>query len=163
MSSDAQQASGDAQQGSAEQHTSLATPAPETVLPATTTGVHTRSTRAESAPAQPAAAVAEQPAAEVAPKERPAGRRRVSSSAPVTPADTTVAILDIPVGVAKREPRRVSEEAAESLLDSVLQALPEPKQPGQGRARSRRVSSGSISAPANPTATEDDGTVILGQ
>jgi ribonuclease E len=93
-------------------------------------------------------------------KERPAGRRRVSSSAPVTPADTTVAILDIPVGVAKREPRPVSEDT-ESLLDSVLQALPEPKQPGQGRSRSRRVSSGSISAPAAATDT-DDGTVILG-
>ncbi|WP_445082756.1 Rne/Rng family ribonuclease [Curtobacterium herbarum] len=169
---DAQQASGDSQQAPQApdapeaQHAPLETPAPEVVLPATTTGVHTRSTRSESAPAESSSAqrsadAAEQPAA--APKERPAGRRRVSSSAPVTPADTTVAILDIPVGVAKREPRRVSEEAAESLLDSVLQALPEPKQPGQGRARSRRVSSGSISAPANPTATEGDGTVILGQ
>jgi ribonuclease E len=117
---------------------------------------------------QPAAQQPATPVVETAPKERPAGRRRVSSSAAITPADTTVAILDIPVGVAKREPRRVSEEAAESLLDSVLQALPEPKQPGQGRSRSRRVSSGSISAPANPTGTdstgtEDDGTVIVGQ
>ncbi|WIB36850.1 hypothetical protein [Curtobacterium sp. MCJR17_043] len=60
----------------------------------------------------------------------------------------------------------MSEEAAESLLDSVLQALPEPKQPGQGRSRSRRVSSGSISAPASPAGTdgtEDDGTVIVGR
>lgn len=168
--------------GDAPQSSTLETPAAEAVLPGTTSAADApteqsqqpqrseqpqRSQSAEAA--QPRRA--EQPVAseaEAAPKERPAGRRRVSSSAAITPADTTVAILDIPVGVSKREPRRVPAEAAESLLDSVLQALPEPKQPGQGRSRSRRVSSGSISAPANPTATdgtgtEDDGTVILGQ
>jgi ribonuclease E len=107
------------------------------------------------APVAPAAPVVE------APKESAPTRRRVSSSTPVTPADTTVAILDIPVAVTKREPRKAPD--ADSLLDSVLQALPEPKQPGQGRARSRRVSSGSISAPASADeGTTDDGTVILG-
>ncbi|MGN8050048.1 Rne/Rng family ribonuclease [Curtobacterium sp. 22159] len=89
-------------------------------------------------------------------------RRRVSSSAPVTPTETSVAILDIPIAATKREPRKVSGDA-ESLLDSVLQALPEPKQPGQGRSRSRRVSSPSISAPASTDGdSTDDGAVILG-
>ncbi len=55
-----------------------------------------------------------------------------------------VEILDIPVPVARsaRGSRRVSTQDAEQLLDSVLGALPEPKQPGQGRTRgSRRASS----------------------
>ncbi|KTR40884.1 hypothetical protein NS263_06305 [Curtobacterium oceanosedimentum] len=86
----------------------------------------------------------------------------MSSSAPVTPTENTVAILDIPVAVTKREPRP-SRGDAESLLDSVLQALPEPKQPGQGRSRSRRVSSPSISAPASSDGDgQDDGSVIVG-
>lgn len=80
----------------------------------------------------------------------------------MTPTETSVAILDIPIAATKREPRRVSGDA-ESLLDSVLQALPEPKQPGQGRSRSRRVSSPSISAPATAEGDDtDDGAVILG-
>ncbi|PYY62749.1 ribonuclease E/G [Curtobacterium sp. MCSS17_011] len=118
-----------------------------------------------SAPKGTAPAVTE-PAS--APKAKAPARRRVSSSATVTPTDNTVAILDIPIAAApKREPRAVAPDA-ESLLDSVLQALPEPKQPGQGRSRSRRVSSPSISAPATPTEepTDDadgsDGAVILG-
>ena len=114
------------------------------------------------APVSAAPQRATEPAASAAPDQAAAPtRRRVSSSAPVTPADTTVAILDIPVAVTKREARKAPD--ADSLLDSVLQALPEPKQPGQGRSRSRRVSSGSISAPATSGETPtDDGAVILG-
>ncbi|OII05340.1 Rne/Rng family ribonuclease [Curtobacterium sp. MCBA15_008] len=105
--------------------------------------------------------VVEAPAVEEQAPKAPT-RRRVSSSAPVTPTETSVAILDIPIAATKREPRKVSGDA-ESLLDSVLQALPEPKQPGQGRSRSRRVSSPSISAPATTDGdTTDDGPVILG-
>lgn len=117
---------------------------------------------APAAAAEPvAAAPAAAPVAEEAPAKAPT-RRRVSSSAPVTPTETSVAILDIPIAATKREPRRVSGDA-ESLLDSVLQALPEPKQPGQGRSRSRRVSSPSISAPATAEGDDtDDGAVILG-
>jgi ribonuclease E len=62
-----------------------------------------------------------------------------------------VAILDIPVEKAKRAPRKVNAAAAEQLLDSVLEALPEPKQAGQGRSRvSRRAGSAGqvVSAPA---------------
>ncbi|UBQ03541.1 Rne/Rng family ribonuclease [Curtobacterium sp. TXMA1] len=104
----------------------------------------------------------EAPEQDPAPAKTAPARRRVSSSAPVTPTENTVAILDIPVAVTKREPRP-SRGDAESLLDSVLQALPEPKQPGQGRSRSRRVSSPSISAPASSDGDgQDDGSVIVG-
>ncbi|HEY4152932.1 MAG TPA: Rne/Rng family ribonuclease [Pseudolysinimonas sp.] len=59
-------------------------------------------------------------------------------------AEAAVEILDIPVPVAKgsRSSRRISTQDAEQILGSVLGALPEPKQPGQGRVRaSRRASS----------------------
>ncbi|PXA67797.1 Rne/Rng family ribonuclease [Cryobacterium arcticum] len=50
-----------------------------------------------------------------------------------------VAILDIPVTKSPRNRRPVSKQVTDQLLDSVLDSLPEPKQPGQGRSRSRRV------------------------
>jgi ribonuclease E len=65
-------------------------------------------------------------------------------------ADAPIAILDIPVTRAPRQQRRVNNPDAEQLLGSVLDALPEPKQPGQGRARvSRRAGSAGqvVSAP----------------
>ncbi|HEX4401313.1 MAG TPA: hypothetical protein VHZ98_08310, partial [Galbitalea sp.] len=50
--------------------------------------------------------------------------------------------LDLPVSRAPRSSRRVSNKDADELLGSVLDALPEPKQPGQGRSRvSRRATS----------------------
>ena len=55
-------------------------------------------------------------------------------------AEHDVAILDIPVKKSSRGKRTVSKQVTDQLLDSVLDALPEPKQPGQGRSRSRRVS-----------------------
>ena len=62
--------------------------------------------------------------------------------ASVAAAEAAVAILDIPVKKNSRSPRKISTHDAEQILDSVLDALPEPKQPGQGRSRvSRRVSS----------------------
>ncbi|NEM91725.1 ribonuclease E/G [Galbitalea soli] len=63
---------------------------------------------------------------------------------PKAAAEAAVAILDIPVPVVapQRQQRRISTKDAEQILDSVLDALPEPKQPGQGRSRtSRRASS----------------------
>lgn len=66
-------------------------------------------------------------------------------------AETAVAILDIPVTKSSRSARRIRPEDAEQILDSVLEALPEPKQPGQGRSRvSRRAGSAGqvVSAPA---------------
>ncbi|WP_104166528.1 Rne/Rng family ribonuclease [Cryobacterium sp. N22] len=66
------------------------------------------------------------------------------------PADSAegVAILDIPVQKSPRSRRPVSKQVTDQLLDSVLEALPEPKQPGQGRSRSRRVTTA-----GGPTAT----------
>ncbi len=65
-----------------------------------------------------------------------------AEEATVAAAEAAVAILDIPVTKAPRQPRKISTHDAEQILDSVLDALPEPKQPGQGRSRgSRRVSS----------------------
>jgi len=61
------------------------------------------------------------------------------------------AILDIPVDKHSRPAQRISTADAELILDSVLGALPEPKQPGQGRSRvSRRAGSAGqvVSAPA---------------
>ena len=41
------------------------------------------------------------------------------------------------------------DKIADQISDSVLDALPAPKQPGQGRSRSRRVSTTAVvSAPA---------------
>ncbi|HAM27415.1 MAG TPA: ribonuclease E/G, partial [Microbacteriaceae bacterium] len=57
-------------------------------------------------------------------------------------AEAVVEILDIPVKKTARAPRTISPYDAEQILDSVLDALPEPKLPGQGRSRtSRRASS----------------------
>ncbi|WP_345764414.1 Rne/Rng family ribonuclease [Diaminobutyricibacter sp. McL0608] len=63
------------------------------------------------------------------------------------PAEPTepVAILDIPVATPPKSNRRVKTKEAEQLLDSVLDALPQPKQPGQGRSRNRRVTTASLS------------------
>jgi len=119
----------------------------------------------ETVAAQPVATepVAASPVA--AEPERPRrGERRRATSAGTTP-DATVAILDLPVAATTREPRRISPDA-EQLLDSVLGALPEPAQPGQGRSRSRRASSaGTAAAPAAAAPTQDSsdgGPFILG-
>lgn len=56
-----------------------------------------------------------------------------------------VEILDIPVKSGRGRKPRVSAENAEVILENVLDALPEPKKAGQGRGRSRRVSTANIS------------------
>jgi ribonuclease E len=90
---------------------------------------------------------------EHAASEAPSGivRNRVDETAGA-PAEAAVEILDIPVPVVKnsRSSRRVSSQDAEQILGSVLGALPEPKQPGQGRVRaSRRASSaGAVVTPS---------------
>lgn len=67
-----------------------------------------------------------------------------------------LALLDLPVPAAERPaPARVPE--AEVLLDSVLDALPAPKKAGEGRSRSRRVSTAALStAGAPPVITRAD-------
>ena len=65
-------------------------------------------------------------------------------------AEAAVEILDLPVATQPRPPRKISTQDAELILDSVLDALPEPKQPGQGRSRtSRRASSGGTVSPTS--------------
>ena len=78
---------------------------------------------AEQLPEQPAAA---EPAAQA--PEAPA-----AEEAPLT-------LLDIPVEHHETAAPRLPKEEAAGLLDSVLGALPAPKRPGEGRRRSRRVS-----------------------
>ena len=69
------------------------------------------------------------------------------AAAPVE--ETTVQILDLPVTRAPRKARQASAKETEQILGSVLEALPQPKQPGQGRRGSRRASSaGTVTPPA---------------
>jgi len=75
----------------------------------------------------------------------------VVSAVAEAPSAPTVEILDIPITSARSaRGRRVSTQDAEEILGSVLGALPEPKQPGQGRSRgSRRASSaGAVVTPS---------------
>ena len=73
-------------------------------------------------------------------------------SAVESAAEAAVEILDIPVKKNSRGPRRISTHDAEQILDSVLDALPEPKQPGQGRSRvSRRASSAGTVRTSDPS------------
>lgn len=89
-------------------------------------------------------------AAEATPESKPASVAEVRTETKAEP----IAILDIPVEVAPRQARAVNTKAAEELLGSVLEALPQPKQPGQGRSRSRRVSTAALSTtPVMPIVT----------
>ncbi|HEV7185186.1 MAG TPA: Rne/Rng family ribonuclease [Leifsonia sp.] len=94
------------------------------------------------AEAEPAAA---SPAVDDAPKKsrKNGGARTDTPSEPEVPTAEPVTLLDIPV-VAAPVKRRPKAKDAEQLLDSVLDSLPQPKQPGQGRGRSRRVSTAAI-------------------
>jgi len=58
--------------------------------------------------------------------------------------------------------RAASKTKAETLLDSVLDALPEPKAPGQGRSRRRVSTSGVSGAPVVHVATDDSSTLAGG-
>ena len=69
---------------------------------------------------------------------------------PATP-NVAVEILDMPVAKSQRS-RRPRAASVEEILDSVLEALPEPTQPGQKRSRvSRRAGSAGavVSAPVS--------------
>ncbi|NQX03580.1 ribonuclease E/G [Rathayibacter sp. VKM Ac-2856] len=83
------------------------------------------------------------PAAEPA---RDSAEEPAAAPAAQTPV---VPIIDIPIPPAPIvAERRVRSEVAEHLLDSVLDALPAPKQPGQGRAKSRRVTTAALTGVA---------------
>ena len=68
-----------------------------------------------------------------------------------------VEILDIPVVKSGRGRKgRISVVKAEVILENVLEALPEPKAAGQGRGRSRRVSTANISTGDDSQSQESD-------
>lgn len=67
-------------------------------------------------------------------------------------ATAPVEILELPAAKQSRPPRRISTHDAEQILDSVLDALPEPKAAGSGRSRgSRRAGSAGQVVSAPPT------------
>jgi len=73
------------------------------------------------------------------------------------PAEAALPLIDLPQPAAERK-RPVPTAEAEVLLDSVLDALPAPKKAGEGRARSRRVSTAALSAGGSiPVITRADG------
>ncbi|HRN30359.1 MAG TPA: hypothetical protein PK890_11765, partial [Terrimesophilobacter sp.] len=92
-----------------------------------------------------ASTIAASPAtpAESAPDAVAKAPERVPTAEAVAPAEPaepeTVQILDVPV---RRTPRkRTVDPKAQDILGSVLEALPEPKAPGTGRARTSRRAS----------------------
>lgn len=95
---------------------------------------------------RPSQGQAAEPAARQASDETPA-------DVPSTDAPS-LAILDIPIEPARQPQQRVDPRAAEDLLGSVLDALPEPKQPGKGRARRRRVTTAALTG--TPVAHDAD-------
>jgi ribonuclease E len=129
---------------------------PETAPVATSAANNGRPAR-ESEPRHIAAATEGAPSAAESVPER-ATRTSVSVEPVVTEAVEAVAIFDIPVGGQPRAKQRIKSTEAEHLLESVLEALPQPKQPGQGRGRSRRVTTASLTGGAvapEPTASEN--------
>jgi ribonuclease E len=91
---------------------------------------------------------------DVAPAEH---HEHVDAATPVEAAESHTAaapveILELPAAKQSRPPRRISTHDAEQILDSVLDALPEPKQAGTGRSRgSRRAGSSGQVVSAPPT------------
>ncbi|GAA5198317.1 hypothetical protein GCM10025773_10980 [Microbacterium jejuense] len=110
------------------------------------TGTHVITEGMKSALAQIAASTihhtdeagAAAPVVEEAPVERPKKRKKRSESRAKQP-------------VAKKEPKTEKD----MLLDSVLNALPEPKAPGQGRSRRRVTTAALTGTPVPHTPTED--------
>jgi ribonuclease E len=91
--------------------------------------------------AAPEPAAPEQPTPETTAREAAAPAVPAPEEAPEAPA----IVLDLPVEhreTTSRPPKR----QAEDLLDAVLEALPAPKAAGQGRRRSRRVSTPTLTA-----------------
>ncbi|MFF2495299.1 Rne/Rng family ribonuclease [Agromyces sp. NPDC058064] len=93
------------------------------------------------------------PEASTARDER-AGANEAAANAEVAaqaaaPAAEATPILELPAPAVERK-RPVHAAEAEVLLDSVLDALPAPKKAGEGRARSRRVSTAALSTGGAP-------------
>jgi ribonuclease E len=75
-------------------------------------------------------------------------------------SEEVVEILDIPVKSSRGRKPRVSAEKAEVILENVLDALPEPKKAGQGKGRSRRVSTANISTGGDGDVTPVPGEAV---
>ncbi|BDZ66441.1 Rne/Rng family ribonuclease [Agromyces mangrovi Wang et al. 2018] len=124
------------------------------------TGTHGITEDAKHALAQIAAStLAHERHEEDAPAVAEAETSQGSPAAP--PAEESaperVQILDIPVEGQSRPKRRLPDADAEHLLGSVLDALPQPKQPGEGRAKSRRVTTAALQGnAAQPIVTRRD-------
>jgi ribonuclease E len=108
-----------------------------------TAATHTITDGAKTALAQIAASTIalakhDEPAAQTPPAE---------PEAPTPPAEPEppATLLDLPVEH-HEPPARLPKRQTEDLLDSVLDALPAPKAAGQGRRRSRRVSTPTLTA-----------------
>ncbi|MDN4596344.1 Rne/Rng family ribonuclease [Leifsonia virtsii] len=84
-----------------------------------------------------------EPAAEPAASDVDAAPHAAAEAEPEQ--EHVLPLLDLPEPAVVHEPApRPSAEETELLLDSVLDALPAPKEPGQGRSRSRRASTAVI-------------------
>jgi ribonuclease E len=111
--------------------------------------VHPDHAHVDSAPDAPAADTATDAPVEAAPKRsgrsrgsRGSGGGKAAADAPTEPEAPAIDLPDLDSEPADRPARRVKPKDAEQILDAVLDALPEPPQPGQGRSRvSRRATS----------------------
>ncbi|MFF2273980.1 Rne/Rng family ribonuclease [Agromyces sp. NPDC058136] len=106
-------------------------------------GRHRRVSQEQGTPEATAPRERRDEAADSAPKapaEQPATREPVGEAAP---------LIELPAPAAERK-RPVQAAEAEVLLDSVLDALPAPKKAGEGRSRSRRVSTAALSTGGAP-------------
>ncbi|WP_448004725.1 Rne/Rng family ribonuclease [Agromyces bauzanensis] len=117
-------------------------------------GRHRRVTQDQGAAAAPDAATTP-----VEPEAAPAAvEAAVGDEAPTAAEAPAVPIVELPPVVPAERKRPVRIEEAEVLLDSVLDALPAPKKAGEGRSRSRRVSTAALSpAGGPPVITRADG------
>ncbi|WP_448810086.1 Rne/Rng family ribonuclease [Agromyces bauzanensis] len=102
-------------------------------------GRHRRVTQEQGAAQAPDAASATAPAEAASAEPVP-----TVAEAPAVP------IVELPPVVPVERKRPVRIEEAEVLLDSVLDALPAPKKAGEGRSRSRRVSTAALSPAGGP-------------
>jgi ribonuclease E len=101
---------------------------------------------------------AEASAATVTVSAEPAPAELTQPAQPAESAPAAAPIVELPPVAPVERKRPVRIEDAEVLLDSVLDALPAPKKAGEGRSRSRRVSTAALStAGAPPVITRADG------
>ncbi|HEU0180745.1 MAG TPA: ribonuclease E/G, partial [Agromyces mariniharenae] len=111
----------------------------------------------EQGPAEVSATAAPERAESGAPER--AARESAPAAEPAAASEAPRVDLDLPPVAPAERRRTVRAAEAEGLLDSVLDALPAPKKAGEGRSRSRRVSTAALStAGGPPVITRADGT-----